>query len=302
MMGGNITTMGLSVLHQRFHTIVSQYIIVTAGLLTICICAESAIANPLIPPDFRPPIKYNDPISGIAFLSILNYVTNLLLFSCIFLLIFRKYGKTALLISRNKKWFMRSLFFTTAIITLFGAITDQYLLINGGKIFFNAQNWILALILIFFTVFIVSFFFFDVKIRQNIMLSGFFVLFNLLSWSLIFVFDQIVVYVIIFISVLLIVIPLSKISKLHDELSDELYLEKRFVIDRISKFELRPLITILMIGIALIMTGIIFNIYLIYFGIVEIIFGSMILRIYQHSPSLGNLLGSHLRQTPPKQY
>ena len=301
MMGGRIASITLSELNRRSQAIVSQYIIAAAGLLTICICADSAIANPVyLEP--RPSITYTTPLSGIAWLAILNYVTNLFLFSCILLLIIRKYGKMALIISRNKKWFMRSLFFATLLITLFGANIDFYFLIDEGKLFFNVWNWILALILIFFSVFMVSFFLFNIKIRLNIMLSGFFVIFNLLSWSLIFLLDQSVAYAIIFISILLLSIPLSKISKLHDTLSDELYLQKRVVAKRILIFEFSPVIIIFSIGAALIILGLIFNVYLIYFGIAEILFGSIILRIFQHSPSLGNLLGAHLRQIPPKQF
>jgi hypothetical protein len=126
--------------------------------------------------------------SDIMLLLSLNFVTNLFLFTGIFLLVWGIWRKNVGKLDPDRNRFMLLVLAGVSIITFLGSLIDlalvyQPVMYNDRVLKFNGPSWAFAAFLIFLSIYFVSHYLVKIRRRVSILIGAGMVAANLASWN-----------------------------------------------------------------------------------------------------------------------
>lgn len=194
----------------------SRLALLAASLLMIAglALAPAVTANLVAPP--RPPdvtFRLQDPVSGILWLFVLNFLINLALITGGLFVSSKLYGKEVGELPAKGSTFLMALLFAVAVITWVGAFVDFYLVTQSvyldslydkdyHVISFGFFRWTAALLIIFTSIALAMFVFLRLRIESCLLSAAIITVMNPIWWILISEFGEKISFATIIIGVI----------------------------------------------------------------------------------------------------
>jgi hypothetical protein len=206
-------------------------LMIIGSMLAISVLSS---ANPMVPPP--PPdttFALTDPLSGIAWLFVINIIVNLFWFSALLLASFKRFGRNLGALPARRSRFMTGVLSVGFFVTFLGAIIDYYIVaqeryleLSTGLgdyrtgyfrvLSFDAGNWSIALALIFASVVLSSYIFLRLSHKPNLVIAGVMTAMNPVWWVLVDLFGEAASFLTVLVGMLCVPILLRWLLNMHE--------------------------------------------------------------------------------------
>jgi len=205
-------------------------LMIVGSILAISVLSS---ANPNVPPP--PPdttFVLTDPLSGIAWLFVINIVVNLFWFSALLLASFKRFGNDLGALPARRSRFMMGVLSVGFFVTLLGAIVDYYIVAQERYLdlytgfgyrtgyfrvlSFDAGNWSVALVLILASIVVSSYIFLRLSLKPNLIIAAVMTAMNPVWWVLVDVFGEAASFLTVLVGILCVPILLRWLLNMHE--------------------------------------------------------------------------------------
>jgi len=202
-----------------------QLTIVFATFVLMAILSMTASANPVVFPRtfIDTTFRFANPVIGFAYISLINFTINLFWFSLILLLLTGKFRERIGKFPAQKRKFLLKLMGSIALITFVGALIDIILLTEQdplSKIYYlrwDSAYWTAAAMLIFVSIQLTSNRILKIGIQPSSIIAIIIAALNPIWWAIIGQAGEMVTFITLFLSLLLVWIPISKLMDWHSD-------------------------------------------------------------------------------------
>lgn len=186
---------------------VSMWMTVFVLFVALILLSVNVSANGAMPPPTKPPHQF---LTIVLLLFIINLPINTFTYMLILFLLYIFHKKEPGLFRDSTKLFMGTIFLVSFLATIMGGFIDTFFFYEFGYMFMRpsqtAEGTVMALTLIFFSFFLLSYFLQRLKLMDSLIVGFGMVIYNLLFWSAIFygmMGGEAMLYLIIYIPIVL---------------------------------------------------------------------------------------------------
>jgi hypothetical protein len=215
---------------MRLSAIQLPILMIVGSILAISVLSS---ANPMVPPPSpNTTFVLTDPLSGIAWLFVINIVVNLFWFSALLLFSLRRFGKDLGMLPARRSRLLTGVLSVGILVTFLGAVIDYYIVAqerylvlysefgtragNFRVLSFDAGNWALALVLIFSSIVVSSFIFLRLSLKPNLIIAAVITAMNPVWWVLVDVFGEAASFLTVIVGLLCVPILLRWLLNMHE--------------------------------------------------------------------------------------